>query len=51
MRSHGGFGLFRLLEPLSPQQDVPADEPQISPRQRSAAIAIRRRHVQRRFGN
>ena len=31
MRSHGGFGLFRLLEPLAPQQDVPADEPQMNP--------------------
>lgn len=30
---------------------LPADEPQITPQQRAAEIAIRRRHVQRRFGN
>jgi hypothetical protein len=30
---------------------LPKDEPRVSPGQRAADIAIRRRHVQRRFGN
>jgi hypothetical protein len=33
------------------RQQLPADEPHVSPRQRAAEIAIRRRHVQQRFGN
>jgi hypothetical protein len=32
-------------------EHMPADEPKISRQQRDAEIAIRRRHVQRRFGN
>ena len=31
-------------------QNLPAEEPRIGPSEREAAIAQRRRHVQKRFG-